>query len=408
MPVYFCRIADKRGRSSTLLREAPSEEVLVRELNKEEVYPLEVRLAPPKRASAPAGGAAARRQRKLSRAAVLEFTSSISLLLSSGLTFRDALEVAQTVFLQGPVSRLVVRLLEAIRKGRTVSDYLDELAGALPPVMRGFVRTGERIGSLESAFQRLTEHLGEEKKIHDRLVGSLIYPVLVLAVAVVGITGIVTFVLPRMQEILAEIGAGLPERIQSAVRLFQGALIAAAVLTGALSAAGALLWALRRRSETAAQRIDRLLLRLPVVGRIRYLRDILNLLFTLEALSSGGFTVEAALEESARTAGNRAFRAGLLECRARVLKGENLSAAFLQTSVFSERIGRWIAVGERSGNSEQVFAQLRRYYQGEIEKWSSRFMSLIEPVLILFVGAVILAMILFFVTPLFSIYKGLL
>jgi type II secretory pathway component PulF len=89
-----------------------------------------------------------------------------------------------------------------------------------------------------------------------------------------------------------------------------------------------------------------------------------------------------------------------------VLKGESLSAAFLQTPVFSERIGRWIAVGERSGDSGQVFAQLRRYYQGEIEKWSSRFMTLIEPVLILFVGAVILAMILFFVTPLFSIYKG--
>ena len=118
--------------------------------------------------------------------------------------------------------------------------------------------------------------------------------------------------------------------------------------------------------------------------------------------------MEDALEQAAATAGNRAFRAGLLECRARVLKGENLSTAFLQTPVFSERIGRWVAVGERSGHIEQVFAQLRRYYQGEIEKWSARFMSLIEPALILLVGAVILALILFFVTPIFSIYEGLL
>jgi type II secretory pathway component PulF len=401
MPIYRCQVTDKRGRTSTLLREAPSQEVLIRELNREEVYPLEVR-------AAPEGGAALRRQRRFSRAAVMEFTSSISLLLSSGLTFRDALEVAQTVFLKGEVNRLVVRLLESIRKGRSVTEFLEDMGGALPPVMRGFIRTGERIGSLESAFKQMAEHLGEEKKIRDRLVGSLIYPVLVLAVAVAGITGIITLVLPRMQAIFAEIGAGLPDRIQSAVRLFQGALIAAAALAGALLAAGVILWALRRGSDAAAQRIDRLLLKLPVIGRIRYLRDILNLLFTLEALTSGGFPVEDALEQAAGTAGNRAFRAGLLECRGRVLKGGNLSAAFLQTSVFSERIGRWIAVGERSGHIEQVFAQLRRYYQGEIEKWSSRFMSLIEPVLILFVGAIILAMILFFVTPIFSIYEGLL
>jgi general secretion pathway protein F len=401
MPVYSCRVADKRGRTSSLLREAPSEEVLIRALNKEELYPLDVH-------PAAAAGAASRRQRKYSRAGVLEFTSGISLLLSSGLTFRDALEVAQTIFLRGDASRLVVRLLEAIRKGRSVSDVLDGLGGALPSAMRGIIRTGERIGSLESAFQRLSEHLDEEKKIHDRLIGSLLYPVLVLAVAVVGITGIIVFVLPRMQEILAEIGAGLPERIQFAVRLFRGGLAAAAVLAGALSAAGALLWLLRRRSEAAARRLDQLLLRVPVVGRIRYLRDILNLLFTLEALTSGGFPVEDALEQAAATAGNRAFRAGLLECRARVLKGENLSTAFLQTPVFSERIGRWVAVGERSGHIEQVFAQLRRYYQGEIGKWSARFMSLIEPALILLVGAVILALILFFVTPIFSIYKGLL
>jgi len=401
MPVYQCRVVDKRGKTSTLVREAPSQEVLVRELNREELYPLEVR-------PAPEGGPTFRREKRFSRAAVMEFTSSVALLLSSGLSFRDALEVAQTIFVKGEVSRLVVRLLAAIRKGRSVTDFLAELGGALPPVLRGFVRTGERIGSLESAFQRLAEHLGEEKKLRDRLVGSLIYPLLVLAVAVAGITGIVTLVLPRLAEIFAQIGAVLPDRVQAAVRFFQGGLIAAAALTGALLAAWAILWALRRGSEAAAERIDRFVLKLPVVGRIRSLRDLLGLLFTLEALTSGGFPVEDALEEAAGTTGNRAFRAGLLACRARVLTGENLSTAFLQTPVFSERIGRWIAVGERSGRIEQVFAQLRRYYQGEFETWASRFMSLVEPVLILLVGAVILVLVLFFVTPIFSIYAGLL
>jgi type IV pilus assembly protein PilC len=401
MPIYSCKVADRRGRTGLLIREAPSEEVLIRELNKEEVFPLEVRLAG-------ADGAETLRQRRFSRAAVMEFTSGIAVLLSSGLTFRDALEIAQTIFLKGEVGRLVALLLEAIRKGRSVTEFMQDMRGALPPVMRGFIRTGEKVGSLESAFKQMAEHLGEEKRIRDRLISSLIYPVLVLAVAVLGISGIITLVLPRLQAVFAQIGTGLPSRVQSAVRLFHGGLIAVAVLTGLLLAATVVLWAARRASPSAAQNIDLLVLKLPVFGRVRYLRDILNLLFTLEALTSGGFPVEDALEEAAETSGNLAFRGGLLSCRERVMKGENLSAAFLQIPVFSERIGRWIAVGERTGHVEQVFAQLRRYYQAEIEKWSTRFMSLIEPILILLVGVVLFAMILLFITPIFSIYEGLL
>jgi type II secretory pathway component PulF len=401
MPVYLCKVTDRRGRTARMLREASCEQVLIRELDMEELYPLEVRLAPE-------GGAAQRRQRRFSRTAVLEFTASLALLLSSGLSFRDALEVAQTVFTRGEVSRLVVRLLAAVRKGRSVSDFLDELGGALPAVMRGFVRTGERTGSLETAFQQLAERLAEEKALRDRLSSSLLYPLFVLAVAGIGLTGIVTVVLPRLEAIFAQIGAGLPARLQAAMRLFQGSLVAVAAVAAALAAAGAVLWALRRRSEAAAERIDRLILKVPLLGRIRTLRDSLNVLFVLEALTSGGFPVEEALAEAARTAGNRAFAAGLRACRGRVLKGESLSSAFLRTPVFSERIGRWVAVGERSGQIERVFAQLRRYYQGEIENWTARFMNLIQPVLILLVGIAILAIILVFVMPIFTIYEGIL
>jgi type II secretory pathway component PulF len=89
------------------------------------------------------------------------------------------------------------------------------------------------------------------------------------------------------------------------------------------------------------------------------------------------------------------------------LKGENLSESFLSERIFPPRLGHWIAVGERSGQIAMVFGQLRLYYQSEIEKWTSRFMNLIEPVLILLVGIVIFLIILFFIVPIFSIYEGL-
>ena len=401
MPIYYCRVVDARGKTSSFVREAASEEVLIRELNKEDIFPLEVRQAvetSPK----------AERGRRFSRGAVIEFTDTISVLLASGLTFRDALEVAQTIFLKGEINRMVAHLLEQIRKGAAVSDAVAGLGSGLPPIYNGFVRIGEKIGSLDDAFKQLAVYLGEDRKIRDKLSSSLIYPVLVLGVAVVGIIGIVTFVLPRIQTMFQQLGAAMPARLTSTLGLLRGAIYAGGGLLAAALVAVLVLSSLRRSNPRLALTLDRLVLRLPIYGRMKYLREILNLLFALEMLTTGGFSVEDALAEAAKVTSNQAFRDGLNVARDSIVRGENLSAAFLGNPVFSSRIGRWVAVGEKAGQVEQVFGQLRRYYQAEIEKWSSRFMDLAQPVLILGVGVVIFLIIIFFIMPIFSIYEGLL
>jgi type II secretory pathway component PulF len=401
MPIYNCRVVDARGRTSSFVREAASEEVLIRELNKEDIFPLEVRQAEEALEQAA-------RRRRFSRAAVIEFTETVSVLLASGLTFRDALEVAQTIFLKGEINRMVAHLLEQIRKGASVTDAVAGLGEGLPPLYRGFIRIGEKIGSLEEAFKQLAAYLGEDRKVRDKLASSLIYPIMVLGVAFVGIAGIVIFVLPRIQAMFQQLGAALPARLSSALGLFRGAVLGGGLLLAGALAAVLVLSALRRSNPALALALDRLVLRLPVYGRVRYLREILNLLFALEMLTAGGFSVEDALGESAEVTGNQAFRAALAAARESIVGGENLSAAFLSSPVFSSRIGRWVAVGERAGQVEQVFGQLRRYYQVEIEKWSSRFMNLVEPILILGVGLVIFLVIIFFIMPIFSIYEGIL
>jgi type II secretory pathway component PulF len=401
MPIYYCRVVDARGRTSSFVREAVTEEVLIRELNKEEIHPLEVRQteeAPQKQAG----------RKRFSRAAVIEFTETISMLLASGLTFRDSLEVAQTIFLKGEINRMVAHLLEQIRKGGAVSDAVAGLGPALPPIYAGFVRVGEKIGSLEEAFKQLAAYLGEDRKMRDKLAGSLIYPILVLGVAVVGITGIAVFVLPRVQSMFTQLGAAMPARLAAMLNLLRWAAPAAGGLLAAVALAVLVLSRLRKANQTLALSLDLLVLRLPIYGRVRYLREILNLLFALEMLTSGGFSVEDALAEASNVTGNQALRAGLAVARESIVRGENLSAAFLGNPVFSSRIGRWVAVGERAGQVDQVFGQLRRYYQAEIEKWSSRFMSLVEPILIMCVGVIIFLIIIFFIMPIFSIYEGLL
>jgi len=400
MPTFECRTVDRAGRTSTFVREAASEEILLRELVREELSPIAIRPAGRGEAAAPA-------RRKFSGAAVIEFTSSVGLLLSSGLTFRDALEVAQSIFPKGEINAIVAHLLGQIRKGGTIADAVAGLGAGLPAIYRGFIRIGERTGSLEGAFQQLAAYLGENRKLRDKLAGSLTYPVLVLGVAVVGIAGIVAFVLPRIRLLFDQLGAALPARIEAMLALVRaGGIVLGAIVLVAV--AGALTLSLARRSRTRlAEILDLAVLRLPLVGRMRFLREMLTLLSALEMLTAGGFTVEDALAQAGEVVGNRALRAALARVRDAIVRGENLSAAFLANPVFTPRVGRWIAVGERIGQVDQVFGQLRRHYQDEIERWTARFMNLVEPVLILTVGVLIFVIIVVVVVPIFSIYEGL-
>ena len=397
MSVFSCRVIDSRGRRRELVREAESEALLAHQLARDGFAPLAIRPVGPRSV----GG------RRYRRSAVIEFTATMATLLAAGLTLRDALEVAQTIYLRGDVNAIVVSLLSEIETGCTVTEALERQRTRLPPIYAGFVRVGERVGSLEGSFQRLARFLTEEARIRDRLVTALIYPTLVLVTAVLGAAGIALFVLPRAGAMFDQLGVGAPARLQQMAALTRALAAGAA---GALAAAVVALVAVlagRRLAPWFRERSDRWLLRLPILGRLLALRENLNLAFALETLTEGGLAVEDALEEASRVLGNRALAAALARARERVLGGGELSRALLEEPVLPERLGRWVAVGERSGLVAEVFGQLRAYWQHEMERWSERFMALVEPVLILAVGVVIVLLVVFFILPLFSAYGSL-
>ena len=149
MPVYVCRVSDEKGKVEEFLREAVSEEPLLRELSSERRFVLSLK-------ELAVGEAAPEVGRRYSRKEVEELTDLLTLMLGSGFSLKDALDVAQTVTKRGPGNDLVALLLERIRKGSTFAAALDGGGSSFPPVYRGLVRIGERIGSLDQVFVRLS------------------------------------------------------------------------------------------------------------------------------------------------------------------------------------------------------------------------------------------------------------
>ncbi|MDR1250212.1 MAG: type II secretion system F family protein [Treponema sp.] len=334
--------------------------------------------------------------KKITEKEVLEFTEMMELLLESGLSIRDALE---SLAVMDRDSSLGKTLLEHIRRGASFAQAVDRTE-EFPPIYRGMIRVGNSVGSVEKIFPRLGAYLRDKKKLRDKISGALAYPALVLAVAFLGTLGLIFFVMPRMELIFAGFGGDAGNSIRKNAQALELALGIPAVLTALIAAAAAVL---RKNSV-----IDRLALSAPLAGKFILSWESFNFAFAMEVLTGGGIPVEDAIMEAAELVSSGAYRRSLLQTRERVLNGESLARAFFENPFCPPCMGLWSAIGERSGKTEQVFAHLRSYFQGELERRSSKFILLIEPAMIAVIGVVILALVAGILLPLFSVYGSIL
>jgi len=135
--------------------------------------------------------------------------------------------------------------------------------------------------------------------------------------------------------------------------------------------------------------------------------ECLTLTFALETLLGSGIPMEQALNESRGILTSPALREELDEIREQVVRGDSLSESFGRSGLFPDKMAGWILVGERTGRVREVFGQLRRYFEGEYEKFVSRFMNLIEPALIIGIGVFLLVLVMVYIVPLFSLYGSM-
>ncbi|MBN2323952.1 MAG: type II secretion system F family protein [Spirochaetes bacterium] len=398
MAVYTCRVKDGSGRIRKVRQQAVSEEKAVTALLQNDLYPLLIRTTERYGGIRRAGSS----QKLLS-----EFTDTIALLLSSGLTLKDSLEVAADSTPRGRLRELYKILLKRIDSGRSLAEAVRSCGIRFPRLYEGLFRIGEKLGSLEGSFRMLSSYYLRERALRDKLISALIYPAMVLTVAFSGVVVITVYVLPRVTEIFTQLDTVLPVRIESIItsgRILLVLAIGGVVLLGGL---GFLFSFAKKRNWKSAAQLDRIIFKIPVIGSMQQLRENYKFTCSMEALCMGGYSLEEALLEASFIVSSGTYRSSILSARKSILKGGTLADSFIRSRVFPQRLSSWIMIGERSGNIEGVFCQLRRFFEAELEKYSARFIGLIEPVLILILGAAIITIIVLFVMPILSLYGSL-
>ncbi len=339
---------------------------------------------------------------RITKETLLEFTGLVSVLLKSGLSVKDALGIVNNVTKDMKVTALASRIARDMNAGYSLFLSIQNLGSSLPPIYSGMIRAGETTGDLVPIFSKLHTYLLRQKRIREKLAGSLLYPIIVLSTALSSLLLVSAFIIPRISSLFSGFGTQIPESIQRSLSLSNGIVTACIAAVPLFILSKILFFRIRKKSKALDRSITLLKLMLPIAGPLVRDTILVNILFILDALTSCGITVEDSLYEITLMPGSILFQEIFNRLHNGVLKGISFSDALYREKILPEKISRWVAIGEKTGEVEKVFGQLASYYENELEKRSARLVSIIEPGLILLTGILLLGLILFIIVPLFS------
>ncbi len=311
----------------------------------------------------------------------------LALMLRSGLTLVQALEAAAAESQRPAVKQALRRVAEQLQQGRQFSQALASAPGLVPPFVVQLVQSGEVTGQLEHVLAQSAEYLRRQAMLRGRLASALVYPAVVVLVAVAVAAFLVLKVIPKFATFFARRGAALPWATQLLVDLsgwlsrYGLALLAGLVvlLLGFLAL---------RSTDWGRLRWHRLLLRLPVLGPVLTTAAMSQLTQTLGMLLHSGMNLLEALRITAGVLGNRAVRQQVERAAQGVLEGGSLAQS-LRGRPVPELVPRMVAVGERTGSLEEVLEELGRFYDEQLQNHVRRLSAMVEPVLILVVGLLV-------------------
>ena len=329
-------------------------------------------------------------------------TRQLATLVGAGVPVVSALQ-SLSAQVDDPESRSVlVEIQEGVRSGMSLARAVESQPGTFPELYVSMVRAGEESGTLPLSLSRLADHLEEQARTVNRVRSALTYPLLMASVAGLVIVFLLSFVVPKIVGVFSHLGQALPlpTRVLIAVSgLFAAGWWVLLLLLGGLVVAG------RRYLATGkGKRVrDSLLLRLPILGRIVQLSALSRFARTLSTMVAGGIPIDRALRIVAPVVGNAVYAERIEAAAARVVEGSSLSEALRQHAEIPPTLVQMVAVGEESGKLDYLLEKMGEAIDGEVEARLSRALSLMEPLIILFMGTVVAYIVISVLLPLLEI-----
>ena len=397
MPQFEWKGRKRTGETSEGVMTADSRDAVIQSLRRQQIIVTKVKEKGKEFALPKMGGGVSSKELAI-------FTRQFSVMIDAGLPVVQCLEILGGQQANRGFQRVLFEVREDVEAGANLSDAFKKHPRVFDDLYCNLVAAGEAGGILDTILQRLSTYIEKNVKLKAAVRSALVYPVVVVTVAILVVALIMWKVIPTFANLFSGLGAKLPlpTRIVIAISNFLGRwgwLLVLAVI--------GLAFLLRAYYRTAGGRynIDNIMLKSPIFGTVLKKIAVARFCRTLGTLVSSGVPILEGLDITARTSGNAIVEEAILKTRKSVEEGKTLAEPLTASKVFPGMVTQMISVGESTGALDAMLSKIADFYEDEVDEAVANLMSLLEPLIIVFLGTTIVGIVVSMYMPLFSLIQ---
>lgn len=385
MPAFKYLTKDKDGKSVSGSSEAVDMKALIENLRKREltIVHIEEEKEKSRKASAAGGG---RERIKLDDLVI--FSRQLATMVDAGIPLVGALDALQDQMENKGFKNVVKRVRDNVEGGSSLSEALNKQPNIFSPFFINMVKAGESSGNLDEILDRVAVYMEKTIALIRKVKSSLVYPAVVVFMAVAITTFLIVKVVPTFESIFSTINVELP--LPTLILINFSKLVRNWLpLLVIISVVFIIVMARIIRTDKGRLVFDTIILKLPVLGPLLKKVAIARFARTLSTLQKSGVSILTALEIVGKTSGNKVIEAAVVQTKSSIKEGESISQPLTASKVFPPMVTRMISVGEQTGKLEEMLGKVADFYESEVDAAVSGLTSLIEPLIIAFLGIVV-------------------
>jgi type IV pilus assembly protein PilC len=405
MPTFAYSGRTRGGQNVNGERAADTMDAAVAALRREQI--LVTRITPSKEKEKVAGAKKkGKLGKKVSPKSLAVFVRQFSVMIDAGLPLVQCLEILGTQEDDRNFGETILATRSDVESGASLADAMKKHPRAFDPLFTNMIAAGEAGGILDTILKRLATYIEKAVKLKSQVKSAMIYPVAVISIAVLVVGVILWKVIPTFASLFSGLGAELPLPTRIVIAMSNSIVSFGPFLVVGVGAAG---YAIKQYYGTKGGRrvIDAGVLHTPVLGLIMRKIAVARFCRTLATLLSSGVPILDGLDITARTSGNAIVEDAIQLTRKSIERGETIAAPLKETGVFPPMVTQMISVGETTGALDTMLAKIADFYEDEVDTAVAGLLTLLEPVMIAFLGVVVGGIVIAMYLPIFDLISKL-
>lgn len=330
------------------------------------------------------------------------WAKNFSVMFDAGLSVTKILAVLEDQTQNQKLANITGEVRRSVENGARLADSMQDHVSTFSPMVVNMVRAGEASGDLDKTMRRISNSLDADVRLRKKIKSAMTYPVVVLIMAVVMTIAMLIFIVPTFESMFESLGGELPlptQMLVTASDILKTAFIPIAIVIGIAVA----WWRKNKNADWIRNIVDPLKLKIPVFGKLFQMVAISRFTRNLGTLLASGVSIIKALDIVSETTGSVVVSRAVDDVKDSVSKGKTFSGPLSQHEIFPTMVVQMVAVGEDAGNIEEMLEKVSGMYDDDVESMTESLTSLIEPLMIAFLGIVVGGMIIALYLPIFSV-----